>query len=642
MASIVQLINATVYYTSPTGTDAEGTSRSTPGNLFDLTWRLEAGDELILLDGQYDLSACWVICPSGTPTSHIIIRADDNAKPILDFRNQSSGNGVELWSDYTHLKGITIRYSTFIGIWNFGSHNILECLEVYGNYDTGIQHMGKGHNMIINCDSHDNFDFKHTLDDGSLDYGGNADGFADKWGDEPYSSNVYIGCRAWNNSDDGFDFWERISGEKPTVVINCIAYHNGPETYDLTNHPRVALDKEWCDKCGETLSAYKNHGNGNGFKLGGNGTKHNVEFYRCLAVGNRSNGFDQNDNAGNMKIINCMAYQNGYNYGFYRSNPFSLDIHNCISLEPTWNPNNHFWTGEPRNVTQSHNSWNDGFSVSASDFESLDVKNLILAPRNADGSLPETQLFHLKPTASHLIDEGIIYPASIFEGDEVANYVDFKGAAPDLGCYEYEGIDDSDNKQELSLLKVSYDGLKEFPYLGLFSYEGTGATLEMVAEGVAITNPRRQDQIWTTQAQVTDDCLTLENGHSYKVRLTLKVPSDGDYLVQLGNWGTWMSPNGVHVNASDKWQVIDVEFPKFNGTVDGDGHVVFQNGFVVGTTILKMVEILDSNVFAADLSAPKTAPASMQDVYYNLNGQRIKHPSKGIYIKDGKKIISHW
>ena len=437
ITSIAQQLDAKVYYASPTGTDAEGTSRSAPGNLFEMTWKLEAGDELILLDGQYDLTETWWINLKGTPTAHIIIHADENATPILDFRNQSDGLGVGLQGEYTHLKGITIRYAAHIGIWNFGTYNILERLDVYGNYDTGIQNCGGGHNMIKNCDSHDNFDYKHLLDNGSLDYGGNADGFADKWGEEPYSSNVYIGCRAWSNSDDGFDFWERISGEKPSVVINCIAYHNGPETYDMTNHPRVAFDKEWFDKCGETLSAYKNHGNGNGFKLGGNGTKHNVELYRCQAVGNRSTGFDQNDNAGKMKIINCMSFQNGYNYGFYRENPFSLDIHNCISLEPTWDPNNHFWTGEPNNVTQSHNSWNDGFSVSASDFESLDVENLIIAPRNADGSLPETPLFQLKSTASDLIDKGIVYPAMNFEGDEITNYVDYNGTAPDLGCYEY-------------------------------------------------------------------------------------------------------------------------------------------------------------------------------------------------------------
>ena len=587
--------NPTVYYASPSGTDTAGTSKSAPGNIMKMVEKLEAGDELILLDGQYDFSESWCINTKGTPTSYVIIRADENATPILDFRNQPYGEvGIYLVSEYIHLKGITIRYAGNQGIWNMGSHNILERLDSHGNCGVGIQNGFEGFNTIINCDTHDNFDYKHISDnDGSPDFGGNADGFYDGLGERARPANVYIGCRAWNNSDDGFDFFMRISEGKPSVVINCISYNNGPETYDMTNHPRVALDKEWFNKCGGTLSAYKNYGNGNGFKLGGYGTTNNVELYRCQAVGNRSNGFDQNDNAGKMKVINCLAYQNGQNYGFYREDSFSLDIHNCTSLEPTGHPNNHFWTGEPRNVTQSHNSWNDGFSVSASDFESVDAKNLIIAPRNADGSLPETQLFRLKPTALHLIDEGIIYPASNFEGDEIANFVEFKGAAPDLGCYEFEGTK-LKNEREVSLLKVSYEGLEESPNLRFADFEETGATLEMVADGVAITNPRQQDQAWTPQALITDDCLTLENGHKYIVRLTLKVPSDGTYQVQLGSWstGVW-AQYAVSVTASDEWQVVDVEFPNFDGSVEGDGHVVIQNGWVVGTTIIKKVEVIE-------------------------------------------------
>ena len=27
------------------------------------------------------------------------------------------------------------------------------------------------------------------------------------------------------------------------------------------------------------------------------------------------------------------------------------------------------------------------------------------------------------------------------------------------------------------------------------------------------------------------------------------------------------------------------------------------------------------------------------DVYYNLQGQKVMHPTKGVYIKNGKKVI---
>jgi hypothetical protein len=32
-------------------------------------------------------------------------------------------------------------------------------------------------------------------------------------------------------------------------------------------------------------------------------------------------------------------------------------------------------------------------------------------------------------------------------------------------------------------------------------------------------------------------------------------------------------------------------------------------------------------------------PVSTVDTYYNLNGQQVANPTKGVYIKNGKKVI---
>ena len=426
-------LQATVYYASPTGTDATGTSKAAPGSITAMIGKLKAGDQLILLDGQYDLKNLIKISQSGTADQYITIVADDGAKPILDFRELPNGknqNAIQLTGNYFHLKGFTVRYSGYKGIWvEKGKYNILENLEVYGCCDSGIQLRSGGHNMVINCDSHDNFDYQNN--------GSNADGFADKQGDA-CAGNVYIGCRSWNNSDDGWDSYERVTDGTPTVYINCITYNNGPASFNLTNHPRVkGVDAGLDCFNGKDLANFPNGGNPNGFKLGGKGTAHNTELYRCLAVNHRSKGFDQNNNAGKMKIVNCTAYLNKLNYGFGNDYAYTLDIHNCISFEPGDGAKGHLVTAKKGTVTQSHNTWNDGFSVSDADFESLDVENLILSPRNADGSLAETLLLHLKSTSA-LIDKGMIYEASRFEGDQIGKYVAYKGAAPDLGCYEYD------------------------------------------------------------------------------------------------------------------------------------------------------------------------------------------------------------
>ena len=150
-----------------------------------------------------------------------------------------------------------------------------------------------------------------------------------------------------------------------------------------------------------------------------------------------------------------------------------------------------------------------------------------------------------------------------------------------------------DTNAQAVLAEHSWDNyVGEFPYYFLSS-EGTGATIEMVSDGVAINNPRIQDDIWKPQTVVLDDCLTLKEGLDYVVRLTLKAPSYGTYTyqVQMGNWETY-DQYEVPLSATGDWQIVDIKFPNFCGDIGGNGHVVFQNGWAVGTTIIKKVQVL--------------------------------------------------
>ena len=90
--------------------------------------------------------------------------------------------------------------------------------------DTGIQitvpsamasDLTRGaNNLILNCDSHDNYD--------AATGGENADGIDAKLDIGP--GNIFRGCRSWNNSDDGYDLF----GVTQVVTIdNCWAMLNG-------------------------------------------------------------------------------------------------------------------------------------------------------------------------------------------------------------------------------------------------------------------------------------------------------------------------------------------------------------------------------------------------------------------------------
>ena len=437
IAAVISLYSAT-YYASPNGS-GDGSTDTKAGSFTSLLKKLKAGDILYLLAGQYDLqkvSFASGVAGSSSSSEILITVAPGVASrtAILDFRNQPYGErGLQLneGNDYIHIKGLTLRYSGKNALHNSGSNNIFEDLDVYGNGDTGVQMKAGGGNRIINVDSHDNCDYQL----GGLnaaDFGGNADGFADK--QYTGGANTYIGCRAWNNSDDGWDFFQRVSnGTTPTKLINCICYKNGPDYYDFTNHGRRETDKSWFDQFSKTititdadgnklqasLSRYPNIGNGNGFKIGGGYTNNNVQLEHCLAVANTVKGFDQNNNYGKMTVYNCSAYMNGIDYGFHNKDGGTLIIRNCLTYK-TKSAN----VFTCKSVTTDHNSWNtSGISVSDKDFLSLDT-TLVLTSRDSEGNLPEVAFMRLKE-GSKLIDAGVDVGLS------------YAGNAPDMGCYEY-------------------------------------------------------------------------------------------------------------------------------------------------------------------------------------------------------------
>jgi len=462
---------ATDYYVSPAGSGSKYTLEAPGPFTSTVIGKLKAGDNLYLMGGQYDLKNSLSINRSGTADHLITIQGYGDGEAIIDFRQTAiKTNGLKVGGSYLHIKNLTIRYAGYKGIWvEEGQYNILEQLNVYGCCNAGVQLRSGGYNMVINCDSHDNFDYQ--------DKGGNADGFADKQGDA-CPGNIYIGCRSWNNSDDGWDSFERVTNGTPTVYIHCIAYNNGPATFDLSSHPRATgVDKDLSCFSGKDLSNFANGGNPNGFKVGGNGTKHNVELYRCLAVGHRSKGFDQNNNAGDMKVINCTAYKNSINYGFGNDKPFTLAVYNNVSLSPG---SSHWKRSNSGTTTQVSNTWNSGYAASESDFEGLDIESIIMAERNADGTLPETTQFHLKATATNLIDRGQNF--TDFSGDEISKYVSFNGAAPDLGCYEFEG-------DAAAILTIDGDASQMSPTAPRFDL--TGRRVDSSYRGIVVQGGRK-------------------------------------------------------------------------------------------------------------------------------------------------------
>ncbi|MCQ2341104.1 MAG: hypothetical protein MJZ48_01405 [Paludibacteraceae bacterium] len=457
LMGLVGTAHATTYYCSPTGT-GNGDSYSTPCSFEKGLNRVSLpGDTLYLLGGQYNLGET-PLTRNGSSSRMLVIAGYPGEKAILDFRTVPYGKrGLKIGenSSYVHIKDLTLRYSGKNNLYCEGSYCRFENLDIYGSADTGCQMKKGGNNLIINCDSHDNFDYENGGLTGA-DFGGNADGFADK--QFSGAPNRYIGCRAWNNSDDGWDFFQRVS-TSATIIDSCICYKNGPREYDMRNHPRYQTDKAWfdqftngkevTDRYGDkktvTLEHYTNWGNGNGFKMGGNYTNHIVTIQHCLSVANTVKGFDQNNNDGTMVLYNNTGYMNGNDYGFTTSYG-TLTIQNCLSYLSKGS-NSH---RAKNTLVDSYNSWNTtGVNIQASDFVSLDTTQ-ILAARQADGRITTGTLLHPTENAS-------------FKNQGTDVRLRYYGSAPDLGCYEYiegEPIDpDPDPKpdpEDTTGIKIAY------------------------------------------------------------------------------------------------------------------------------------------------------------------------------------------
>ena len=239
---------------------------------------------------------------NGTADKPIRIWAVAGPRPVVDFQPQKTkagttketvqrARGMLFWAHYWHLRGLEIKNAADNCIHIAGSNNTFENLSIHDCGDTGLQitvpeALGAdttlgARNKIINCDSFRNFD---AVTDGE-----NADGFAAK--DRVGPGNEFRGCRAYQNADDGWDFFY---ANQAITLENCWAF-------DM-KHPMSTSSSD-----------------GNGFKLGGQrddmpANKADHKLSKCFAFDNPSVGFDLNNNTGNVSCTGCGAWDNDTNF----------------------------------------------------------------------------------------------------------------------------------------------------------------------------------------------------------------------------------------------------------------------------------------------------------------------------------------
>ena len=461
-----------VYYVAPDGNDSNAGSEKKPfATLNKANKVVSAGDTVWIRGGIYDLHDT-VFYERYKMTAGILLTAsgesDDNRiyylaypgeRPIFDATNLPVAEGEEhsdgtpegamytspfvIAAKYLHLKGFEVRNTPMIhnsnsGIFIYASkHIFLEQIDSHHNAGPGFfAHdgaSGGGGHLFLNCDAHDNYDPTDWQGDGE-----NADGFGVHY---QYDGDTtkFVGCRAWWNSDDGYDV---LAQEFPVVVENSYAMGNGYIHYGTSKPP---------------------NGNGNGFKMGySRNDKGRHIIKNCVAWNNVATGFYSNYTAIGSTWINNTSYKNGDRSFGMPSTIYAEDERTRIAeVVPLMDDKAHVLKNNiafPNKLSQigtcwekissqdidhyvdcpagENNTWNFDLDLTEDDFVSLDDPSMtvtgedlstipgMLGPRNADGSLPEVDFLKLKK-GSRAIDQG----------EDVG--LPFAGKAPDLGAFEY-------------------------------------------------------------------------------------------------------------------------------------------------------------------------------------------------------------
>ena len=312
------------YYVAPNGKDkAKGTMKAPFATFGKAQSLAQAGDTVFFRQGTYHVkeseiqnmtqdkryAAVYHITRSGSEGKPIVYTGYGDERAVFDFSNvKPAGRRVTaflLCADYIVMRQIEVvgMQVTIVGHTQSecvrmepASHCRLENMSFHDGMGIGVYILGGKDNLVINCDAYNNFD---SISDNG--YGGNVDGFGAHLTSAEYTGNVFRNCRAWWNSDDGFDL---INCLAPVKIENCVAFYNGYRP-----------------------NSFERAGDGTGVKAGGFGMQPMSKMVRKIVKSPRH------------EVSNCIAYRNK-NKGIYANHHIGgVTFRNNVSI------------GNPKNFT---------------------------------------------------------------------------------------------------------------------------------------------------------------------------------------------------------------------------------------------------------------------------------------------------
>lgn len=428
LTAIVTATDAKVIYVAPQGDDAAAGTIDAPLATLPAAYRLtEGGDTVCFRGGTYNVTDSQVMKiegvyafvfaleKAGTAEHRTCYMGYPGERPVFDFSalmldGKHRFAAFYLGADYVHLRnfdivGVPVRIkghtqSECVSA-RRGSHCIVEDIAMHDGMAIGYYQKRGSHNLVVDCDAYNNYD-----DYSEGPYGGNVDGFGCHVFDTFEVGNVFRRCRAWRNSDDGFDL---ISCAAPVEIDHCMAFYNG---YCPSSNPADTVN-------------FVSAGDGNGFKAGGWGmNKRKTKcpdvcpshyIHHSLAYRNKAHGFYANHHLAGNTWENNTSCGNRSNYNMLnRKNTFeAIDVpgyDHSLANNVSWtftdaSLGGHLINIDPDRITLTNNSFAPSVSsveVTAEMFVSTSV-SLLFTRRLPDGRLPSIDF--LRGKAGTILEE---------------------------------------------------------------------------------------------------------------------------------------------------------------------------------------------------------------------------------------------
>lgn len=307
------------------------------------------GTTIQVRGGTYYPTATLQSTVNGSSSSRINLQPYGSETVRIDGSNLPAGGWIfKLTADYWTVSGITFQNAPDSAVvCQSCASTVWDNIRTINGGDSGFTLTGDGttNNTVRNIDSYGHYD--------RASHGENADGIAVKFGSG--SGNLITGARLYNNSDDGLDFW---SFSSPVTVEHTWAMGNGRN--------------RWSD------SAFA--GDGNGYKLGGDGETVAHVVNNSAAWDNAGSGFTENSNKGAIVINRTTAYANGKVGYYFATGAARLGRNLAVN-------NSGGSVSKGSSAVSSGNNWDSGVATPA--FRSTNASTTFNA-RSSSGTLPAT------------------------------------------------------------------------------------------------------------------------------------------------------------------------------------------------------------------------------------------------------------